>query len=188
WWRGSLKRLAESVEDAASSLSDKTLEDEGAASPEVETVEEISASIEALKERLSSATTIFYCSGSYCRSNIWWFPDFIRHGSSEHNCCNMEDFSARLEPLERDGQELVKKLLSDLKLDPETVKVSHDIFKDQSQKRFLCTRCDERVAKYMTFTGLVEHYLKAQNWHDKEPDLEKDTTTERIYSSNPCPF
>ncbi|KAG8929352.1 hypothetical protein FRC00_001472 [Tulasnella sp. 408] len=190
----------------------------------------------------------------------------------------MKAISAQFQPLEPDGQELVKRLLNDLNLDPETVKASDDIIKDQSQKNFLCTRCDERVARYMSFIDLVGHYLEAKKWfdgvtkavrnspdscypsravnselpkivndhdwlshdtllvrqddketkdavkqlqddfrkagltdplcdtkgiggedleknrwreilrHDKEPNLEKDTTLERIYSENPCPL
>ncbi|KIO21254.1 hypothetical protein M407DRAFT_29132 [Tulasnella calospora MUT 4182] len=169
WWRGCLERLVDSVENAATAAPNE--KDESAASSQVETVEAISTSIEVLREKLSYATTAFSCKGrgNYCGRRIWWFPDFIRHGSSYHYCCNMEELSDQIQPLGHQGQELVRRLLQDLKLDPEMVKSSDDVIKDQSQKNFLCTSCDERVAKYMTFSDLIEHYLDFKKWFDKNP-------------------
>ncbi|KIO33106.1 hypothetical protein M407DRAFT_17972 [Tulasnella calospora MUT 4182] len=165
WWRDSLKQLADSVENTATASPNETnVKEESTENQEAKTAETIFAEIEVLKDKLSHATTVFFCKDTSCVRRIWWFPDFIRHSSSSHYCYNMGDLSVQLRPLEHEGRELVRRLLKDLRLDPETARSSDDVVNDQSQKTFLCTRCDERVAKYMTFSELIGHYLEAQKW------------------------
>ncbi|KIO33107.1 hypothetical protein M407DRAFT_17973 [Tulasnella calospora MUT 4182] len=181
WWRDSLKRLAHSAENGGMALPDETdVEAEGESSPEVETEDEIASSISALKAKLSFATNAFFhCGGRSkfegCYTKIWWFPKVIQHGSSAHSCNTTKELLNKIQPLQSEGQELVKRLLKDLKLNPETVKVSDVVINDQSQENFLCTRCDERVARYMSFGELIEHYLSVQQWFDDVTDAVRNS-------------
>ncbi|KAG8929354.1 hypothetical protein FRC00_001474 [Tulasnella sp. 408] len=89
-----------------------------------------------------------------------WWRDSLKQllGSGE---------KAQLRPPHPECQELIKRLLKDLEVDYETVKLSDTIITDQNQKNYLCTRCDENIATYMNFPELIEHYLEVQKWFDK---------------------
>ncbi|KAG8945207.1 hypothetical protein FRC04_001113 [Tulasnella sp. 424] len=189
-WRDTLKRLTNYPENGATSSSDEThKEAEGAASAktetkaetklepgtetetktetktETETEEEISSSIDAMKTKLSYATSVFYCKGGYCK-RAWWFPNNIQHARSYHYCYSLNELLDQLRPLQPEGQELVERLLRDLGLDPKTVKASEIDKEDQNQKTYLCTKCHEKTAKYMTLPELIEHYLDVKKWFD----------------------
>ncbi|KAG8945211.1 hypothetical protein FRC04_001117 [Tulasnella sp. 424] len=185
-WRETLKRFTSHLENGAMSSSNETHKEvEGAASaktetkaetktePETETdtktetqtEEEILGSIDAMKTKLSYATSMFYCRGGYCK-RVWWFPNNIKHARLYHDCNSLNELLDQQPPLQPEGQELVKRLLKDLGLDPETVKASEIHTEDQNQKTYLCTRCHEKTAKYMTFPELIEHYLNVKRWFD----------------------
>ncbi|KAG9040632.1 hypothetical protein FS837_000378 [Tulasnella sp. UAMH 9824] len=167
WWRDSLKQLLGSTEKGGAASSDEANEDaQDGASSETETEEAIASSIVALRARVSSVTSVFHCKASWCGRKIWWFPDLIKHGAFTHYCDSIGELSDRLSLPQPESQELVKRLLKDLGVDLETVKPSDTIINDQNQKNYLCARCDEKIAKYMTFTELIEHYLDAQKWFD----------------------
>ncbi|KAG8959091.1 hypothetical protein FRC00_001969 [Tulasnella sp. 408] len=169
WWRDSLRQLLlGSAEKSGTAPSDGTNEGgaQGRASEETETEEAIASSIVALRARLSSGTSAFYCQASWCSRRVWWFPDLIRHGASQHSCYTMEELSTHFRTPQPECQELIKRALKDLGVDHETVKLSDTLINDQNQKHNLCTRCDEKIATYMNFNELILHYLDVQKWFD----------------------
>ncbi|KAG9026114.1 hypothetical protein FS837_004741 [Tulasnella sp. UAMH 9824] len=157
WWRDTLEQLVDSLEhndtgarsNKANKGADKTLD----STPEIKTEEAILASIEALGSKLSYATSVFRC-GDVLHKKVYWFPHNITHGLSGHYRFSMSKLLDKIRPLDSDGQHLVRRLLTDLKLDPETARSSEVVFDDPTQKNFLCTRCDESVARYMGFDEL----------------------------------
>ncbi|KAG8927602.1 hypothetical protein FRC00_002033 [Tulasnella sp. 408] len=168
WWRDSLKQLLLGNAEKGGTASSGTNEDgaQGGASEETETEEAIASSIVTLRARLSFATSAFYCQASWCSRRVWWFPDLIRHGASQHSCYTIEDLSTQFRPPRPESQELIKRVLKDLGVDHETVKLSDTLINDQNQRNYLCTRCDEKIATYMNFNELILHYLDIQKWFD----------------------
>ncbi|KAG8911502.1 hypothetical protein FRC00_006377, partial [Tulasnella sp. 408] len=166
WWRDTLKQFVNCLEHGVTARPNEAGEgDEGETNSGTETEEAISGSIEALKTQLSHARSVFCCRESHCRG-VWWFPRNVRHGLFYHNHPSIGKILQHIRPLHSEGQHLVQRLLTDLKLDPETATSSDVFVEDQNPRRYLCTRCDERVAKYMSFGELVEHYLKVKKWFD----------------------
>ncbi|KAG8969351.1 hypothetical protein FRC05_001090 [Tulasnella sp. 425] len=170
WWRDTLRRMVDALENGTTQPPNETDKgDEGTASAKTETQPEtggeISSNIDEMRTKLSYATSVFYCRSSWCK-RIWWFPYGMRHGVSYHSSYKINELLEQVRPLQPEGQELVKRLVKDLKLDP-TVKSSEIVVEDQNQKTFLCTRCDERTAKHMNFTELIEHYLNVKKWFDE---------------------
>lgn len=166
WWRDSLKRLVNRLEDESTPEPSGTrTEDQAAVDSEKETTDAICESIEVLNAKLSKATSVFCCTVKFCRTTAC-FHQSVRHTFSVHRWFNKDGLFQYMQPLRPEGQKLVKRLLKDLKFDPETVKSSEVVAEDQSQKDFLCTRCDQRVARYMTFGELIEHYLDHQKWFE----------------------
>ncbi|KAG9026615.1 hypothetical protein FS837_004562 [Tulasnella sp. UAMH 9824] len=184
WWRDSLKQLLGSAENGGAGSSDETNEDgtQGGTSSETETEETIARSVVALRARLSSVTSAFYCKATWCGRRVQWFPDLIKHGTSQHSCYTFKTLSAQLGSTQPIYQELIKRLLKDLGVDHETVKLSDTIMTDQTQKNYLCTRCDEKIAPYMNFTELVEHYLDVQKWFDNVTEAVR-TSPDNCYPS-----
>ncbi|KAG8894075.1 hypothetical protein FRC00_009581, partial [Tulasnella sp. 408] len=161
WWRDTLEQLVDSLErDTGARSNEANKGDEGTLdlTPENKTEEAILASIEALGSKLSYATSVFRCGDSY-HKKVYWFPHNIIHGLSGHYRFGMSQLLDKIRPLDSVGQRLVRRLLTDLKLDPETARSSEVVFEDPTRKNFLCTRCDESVARYMGFGELIEHYL-----------------------------
>ncbi|KAG8958810.1 hypothetical protein FRC00_002256 [Tulasnella sp. 408] len=161
WWRDCLKQLTARLEDGATASVENTKTRFKATYSKAETVEAISESIEELRAKLSYVTSAFVCGRRDC-GKVFWFPDFISHAWSSHYSRSMDEITNTLESLRPDGQDLVKRLLKELKLDPETAKVCHPA----EEKSFLCTRCDERVAKYMSLTQMIDHFIGAQRWFE----------------------
>lgn len=154
-WRDTLKQLVNCLEHSETAQSNGAREgDEGAANPEKETDEATSGSIETLRTKLSYARSVFCCGGPHCWA-VWWFPHNMRHGLFYHNYSSMDKILEHIRPLHPEGQHLVRRLLTDLELDPETASSSDVFVEDHNPGNFLCTRCDERVAKYMSFRELV---------------------------------
>lgn len=155
WWRDSLKRLVDRLEDESTPEPSGTrTEDQAAVDSEKEMTDAICESIEVLNAKLSKATSVFCCTVKFCRTTAC-FHQSVRHTFSVHRWFNKDGLFQYMQPLRPEGQKLVKRLLKDLKFDPETVKSSEVVAEDQSQKDFLCTRCDQRVARYTTFGELV---------------------------------
>lgn len=157
WWRDTLEQLVDSLErdtgnrpHEASKGDEETLN----STPEKETEGAILASIEALKIKLSSVRSVFCCSDRHPRK-LYWFPHNITHGLSGHNFSSRSDLLDKIRPLDAYGQHLVRRLLTDLRLDPEMVRSSEVVYGKQTPTNFLCTRCDEKVARYMSLKGLV---------------------------------
>ncbi|KAG8945213.1 hypothetical protein FRC04_001119 [Tulasnella sp. 424] len=172
WWRYSLRRMVDALENGTTQLEPPNETGKGdeetasaKAETETETEEEISSDIDAMRTKLSYATSAFCCQASWCR-RIWWFPHTLKHGLSYHYYSSIGGLLEQVRPLQPEGQELVKRLLKDLGLNPETVKASEVDAEDQNQKTLLCTRCPEKTAKYMTFHELIEHYLDVKKWFD----------------------
>ncbi|KAG8969353.1 hypothetical protein FRC05_001092 [Tulasnella sp. 425] len=183
-WRDTLKQFTSHLDNGATSSSNEIHKEvEGAASAktetkaetktqpgtetdtktETETEDEILSSIDAMKTKLSYATSVFYCKGGYCQ-RVRWFPDNIKHVRSSHDRNSLNELLDQQPPLQPEGQELVKRLLKDLGLDPETVKASEIHTEDQKRKTYLCTKCHEKTAKYMSVPELIAHYLNVQKW------------------------
>ncbi|KAG8911294.1 hypothetical protein FRC01_005794, partial [Tulasnella sp. 417] len=165
WWRGSLEQLADSLEHGSSARpSDVSGGDGGAMDsdpdPKNDTEEAISDSIKALTAKLSCATSVFHCDTDWCRK-ISWFPEIVQHGVSYHGHSSISELLRQISPLKSDGQRLVRRLLTDLGLDPETVR-SEVLFEKSNQRTFQCARCDESVAISMNFGELIEHYIEKQ--------------------------
>lgn len=172
WWRDTLGKLVDSLESDTESQPNKASKGDEAtlnSLQENEMVESIFALIEALGSKLSYATSVFRCSDPH-HKKVYWFPQNIAHGLSCHQFSSVSRLLDMIRPLDSDGQHLVRRLLTDLKLDPETVRSSEVVFEDHSQKAFLCTRCDERVARYMGLDELIEHYLDHQIWFNDVTD------------------
>ncbi|KAG9040346.1 hypothetical protein FS837_000762 [Tulasnella sp. UAMH 9824] len=166
WWRDSLKQLVDSLENGSTPESGETnTADQGNVDSETETMGVIFESIEALKARLSKATSVFSCTVRFCRTTAC-FHQGIMHTFSAHGWSSPDGLFSYMQPLRPEGQTLVKRLLKDLHFDPVTVNSSEVVSEDQSQKDFLCTRCDKRVARYMTFGELIQHYLDHQKWFE----------------------
>ncbi|KAG8919267.1 hypothetical protein FRC00_011562, partial [Tulasnella sp. 408] len=164
WWRDCLKQLTARLEDGATVPVDKTKRRSKATEPKAETEEAVSSSIEGLRVQLSSATAVFSC--EECDpGRVTRFPHAITHAMSCHYRYSMDEILEVLRPLQPEGQDLVKRLLKDLQLDPETAKSDPPV-KDKQDKNLLCTRCDERVAQYMSFDEMIDHFLGAQWWFD----------------------
>ncbi|KIO33097.1 hypothetical protein M407DRAFT_17964 [Tulasnella calospora MUT 4182] len=94
----------------------------------------------------------------------------------------MDEALEKLRPLRPDGQELVKHLLRNLELDPETVQSSDPLVADENQESLLCTVCDERVAKYMPLNKLIQHFLDVQRWFDNATEAVR--TSPDVYYPN----
>ncbi|KAG9040896.1 hypothetical protein FS837_012965 [Tulasnella sp. UAMH 9824] len=170
WWRDTLGLLVDSLEGDTGSQPHKARKgDEGTLNSNQgnETEELILASIAALESKLSYATSVFRCSD---HKKVYWYPYNIAHGLSRRCFSSRSKVLDRIQPLDSGGQQLVRRLLTDLKLDPETTRSSEVVFEDQAQKTFLCTRCDERVARYMALDELIDHYLGHQKWFDNVTD------------------
>ncbi|KAG9025739.1 hypothetical protein FS837_004835 [Tulasnella sp. UAMH 9824] len=163
-WRDCLNQLTAYLEDGATAPVDKTKQRTEATKPNMETEEAVSTSIERLQSKLSRATAVFSCESCY-PTRITRFPDAIMHHFSSHFCYDMDGILNALRPLQPQGQDLVKRLLKDLKLDPDTAKSDPPV-KNENEKNLLCTLCDERVAKYMSFDEMIDHFLGAQTWFD----------------------
>ncbi|KIO33095.1 hypothetical protein M407DRAFT_17962 [Tulasnella calospora MUT 4182] len=177
WWRDTLERLVQILEhDTAARPNEANNGDEGTvnSNSENETEEAILGSIEALSTKLSYATSVFGCTDPH-HKKMFWFPHNIKHGLSCHSCSSMSELLDQLRPLDSNGQHLVQRLLADLELDPETVRSSEVVLEDQNQKKFLCTRCDESVARYMDLNDLIEHYLDHQKWFDDVKKAVRDS-------------
>ncbi|KIO33108.1 hypothetical protein M407DRAFT_17974 [Tulasnella calospora MUT 4182] len=166
WWRDCLKQLAARLEDGATGSADKTKKRTKATKPKAETIEEVSISIEDLRAKLSYTTAVFSCEKCSSKpARVCWFPHAIEHVLLCHYYTSMDEFLNKLQPLQPNGQELVNRLLKELGLDPETAKSDPPV-QNQNEKNLLCTRCDERVARYMSLNEMIEHYLQAQTWFD----------------------
>ncbi|KAG9040897.1 hypothetical protein FS837_012966 [Tulasnella sp. UAMH 9824] len=163
WWRDTLVQLVDSLERDTESQPNKASKgDEATLTPnqESDTVEAIFASIEALGSKVSYATSVFRCRD---HKKVYWVPHNIAHGLSSHRFSSVSMLLDMIRPLDSDGQQLVRRLLTDLKHDPETVRSSEVVFEDQN---LLCIRCDERIARYMSLDELIDHYLDHQKWFD----------------------
>ncbi|KAG8924479.1 hypothetical protein FRC01_011443 [Tulasnella sp. 417] len=166
WWRDTLEQLVDRWEHGTTARPNESHNESGTAvnlDSENDTEEVILSSIEAFSTKLSYATGAFRCIFHWCKK-MYWFPDNLNHGLSCHKCSSVSELLNQTQPLGSDVQNLVQRLLADLKLDPETIRSSEFVFEDQEQKNFLCTRCDERVAKYMDLSDLTTHYLDNQKW------------------------
>ncbi|KAG8918636.1 hypothetical protein FRC00_012249, partial [Tulasnella sp. 408] len=155
WWRDTLEQLVDSLEsDTGTRPDEASKRDQGTldSTAKNETDEMILASIEAFKIKLSSLKSVFCCSDRH-RRKLYWFPNNITHGLSSHNFSSRSSLLDKIQPLDSYGQHLVQRLLLDLRLDPEMVNPSEVIYGKQPPTNFLCTRCDEKVARYM---GLKE--------------------------------
>lgn len=160
WWRDYLKQLLDGAEKGGAASSDETNKNsQDGASCETETEEAIASSTVALRARLSAITSLYQCKATWCTRKIWWFPDLINHGASSHFCDSAGELSNQFRLPQLETRELIKRLLKDLGVDHETVKPSDTIINVQTQRNFLCTRCDEKLAKYMNFTELVRRFL-----------------------------
>ncbi|KAG8957971.1 hypothetical protein FRC00_003248, partial [Tulasnella sp. 408] len=167
-WRDCLKQVTARLEDGATA----SVENAGTRSEETdskaEIVEEVSGEIEGLQAKFSYATSAFVCEGRSWPDScgkVFWFPYDISHALSCHRQQSMDGIINILRPLQPNGQDLVKRLLKDLKLDPETTKVDH-LVEDRDERNLLCTRCDERVATYRSFREMIDHFLETQRWFD----------------------
>ncbi|KAG9040630.1 hypothetical protein FS837_000376 [Tulasnella sp. UAMH 9824] len=165
WCRDCLKQLTDRLDHNAMAPANKSTKRTEATNSKAETAEGITTSIEGLRAKLSRATAVWSCDGCY-HKNVFWFPHAIKHVSGCHSFNNMDGMLSMLQPLRRDDQKLVVRLLRDLKLDPKTAK-SEPPVEDQNEKNLLCTRCDERIAKYMSWNEMVDHFLAAQRWFEK---------------------
>ncbi|KAG8924480.1 hypothetical protein FRC01_011444 [Tulasnella sp. 417] len=131
WWQDALQEMADRLQNSTLAEPYETIiEFRHATGSEME-------SIEALKTKLSRATSAFRCSLAYC-GRVVWFPYIIQHGLSVHKESRSSGLVLpNMEPLQPKGQELVKRLLKDLNIDPETPQWSE-----------------------------TEHYLNQQKWFD----------------------
>ncbi|KAG8924481.1 hypothetical protein FRC01_011445, partial [Tulasnella sp. 417] len=166
WWRDILERLVYSLEHGATAQhSEIAKRDNGkmASSSENDAEEAILSSIKGLRTKLSSATVFFCCNDWFCKQ-VYRFPHSIKHALSHHSCSGIGPLLSQMQPLDSDGQDLVQRLLKDLKLQPETVRLSEVVFEEGDQKNLLCTRCDESTARYMDLNELISHYIQHQKW------------------------
>ncbi|KAG8927603.1 hypothetical protein FRC00_002034 [Tulasnella sp. 408] len=183
WWRDRLKRLTDRMENNAVAPATKTKRRTKAATSKTETAEEVSAAIEEMQAKLSFTTAAWSCDGCY-HKDVVWFPHAIRHILYCHSPNGMDGVLDILRPLQPNDQKLVERLLKDLKLDPKTAKTEPPV-DDQSQKNLLCTRCDERVAIYMSWNELVDHFREAQRWFEGVTEAVKKSP-KSCYPSRPA--
>ncbi|KAG9021776.1 hypothetical protein FS837_006990 [Tulasnella sp. UAMH 9824] len=167
-WRDSLQQLTARLEDGGMASVENTGTGSKATDPKAQTEEAVSDEIEGLRVKFSYATSAFVCMSESC-GKVFWFPHVIRHGFWSHYRRSMDRVIEILQPLESDGQDLVKRLLKDLKLDPETATLD-GLIEDQDEKNLLCTMCDERVAIYMNFNEMIGHFLGARRWFENATD------------------
>ncbi|KAG8930359.1 hypothetical protein FRC01_002890 [Tulasnella sp. 417] len=182
WWRDCLEQFAGRLEHGVTGSDNETQAKTKAECAETETVEAVSVSIEGLRAKLSYATAVFSCE-DYHLMTVYRFPHVINHFLGVHSCRSMDEILDNLRPLQPNGQELVTRLLKDLKLDPETAKLDPPV-EDQNEKNLLCTRCDERVAKYMSFDQMIEHFIESQTWFESVTESVR-TSPEVCYPSRP---
>ncbi|KAG8908295.1 hypothetical protein FRB99_007829 [Tulasnella sp. 403] len=105
---------------------------------------------------LSRLTSGFWC--QTCQSATW-FP-FALSYHTEHSLVSLVD-----SPLSPPGKPfLVTALLASAGLDEATFDVNAE---DTKIPRFLCSRCDQRVAQPKTFPDLLRHYHSAQVWYER---------------------
>ncbi|KAG9040631.1 hypothetical protein FS837_000377 [Tulasnella sp. UAMH 9824] len=161
WWRDFLKQLTYRLKNNGTVPPNKTKQRTEGTTSDAETPEAISTSIESLQGKLSLTTAAWFCDGCHDK-NVFWFPHAIRHLWECHGFYGMDSM---LQPLRRDDQKLVLRLLKDSGLDPKTAKSEHPV-EDDNEKNLLCTRCDERVARYMSWNEMVNHFLAAQRWYE----------------------
>ncbi|KAG9024409.1 hypothetical protein FS837_005382 [Tulasnella sp. UAMH 9824] len=164
-WRDCLKQVTARLENGATASVENTKTGSKATYSKAETVEAVSDSIEGLQVKLSYATSALVCGSAGC-AKVFWFPHVISHALSSHYSHSMDGIVNALQPLRPDVRDLMDRLLKDLKRDPETAKVDPPV-SDQAKANLLCTRCDARVATYMCFNQLIDHFLEAQRWFDK---------------------
>ncbi|KAG9021771.1 hypothetical protein FS837_006992, partial [Tulasnella sp. UAMH 9824] len=154
-WRDSLQQLIARLEDGGMASIENPGTRYKATDQKVQTEEAVSDEIEGLRAKFSYATSAFVCEGdSGSCGKVFWFPHVIRHAFWCHYRSSMDRIIEILQPLQPDGPDLVKRLLNDLKLDPETATLDR-LIEDQDEKNLLCTMCDERVATYMNFNEMV---------------------------------
>ncbi|KAG8895516.1 hypothetical protein FRC00_007362, partial [Tulasnella sp. 408] len=153
WWRDRLKQLVEyAVGGASSPPNEPNVGAQEVVDPESDTEDAIAGSIEALRATLSR------------RTEIWSFPEIIRHCVAYHFRLSIEKLLSKLQQPEPEDQELVKRLLAGLTVDHEGATSSQLIVNSRDERNLLCTRCDERIATYMTLTELITHYLDTRKW------------------------
>lgn len=58
------------------------------------------------------------------------------------------------------------------------------MFEDHRLQNLLCTRCDERVARYLSSGELIEHYLDHQKWFGDVTEAVR-TSPDSCYPSRP---
>ncbi|KAG8983703.1 hypothetical protein FRB90_005826 [Tulasnella sp. 427] len=177
WWRGYLAKWVTAVDsgtmagfegESKSWLNKEEQEgnDEEQQEGDDEEEDAISAGIDALSDRLAYATSGLICRSSRCK-RITWFPQAIQHHLAERNSYGIEWLRHHMEPFGAERKALVERMLKDLGFEkPETVR-REEVAEEASEKEYLCTRCDERIAKYMTFEELITHYLDANTWYDQ---------------------
>ncbi|KAG8932685.1 hypothetical protein FRC00_014321 [Tulasnella sp. 408] len=175
WWRDCLKQLTDRMENNATAPANETKRRTKAATSKTETAEEVSTSIEDLQAKLFLTMTVWSCDGCY-DENVFWFPHAIKHIVCCHPFGGMDGMINMLLPLRPDDQKLVERLLKDLELDPKTAK-SEPSVEDQNEKNLLCTRCDERIAKYMSWNELIDHFREAQRWFERATEAVKKSPT-----------
>ncbi|KAG9019068.1 hypothetical protein FRB90_006811 [Tulasnella sp. 427] len=197
WWRDCLHKVVAAVEgeDIKSTKvkkGTKVEEDNGHTEDDEDA---ILTAVEALRTPLAYATSVFACKAHYC-TGIMPFSEAVQHALRWHSVHKIENQLDQTRPIGPEGKALVKKILGELGFDkPETVKWVEVLNSSEgSPKVYLCTRCDERTAKYMTFEELVfgtwrislrtkiEHYLNAKRWYEKATDAIR-TNPDKCYPS-----
>ncbi|KAG9019067.1 hypothetical protein FRB90_006810 [Tulasnella sp. 427] len=187
WWWDCLKK-------ATDTLGGRKAESEGR-KPELErknndaeeeTDDAITAAIEALRAQMAYTSPVFVC-GSPPSPTIKWFPQLVDDAS--HSRFKIEEKLISTRPLSPAGKELMTRVLRELGFEDSGMVKWADV-EDDSRSDYLCTRCDVRIARYMTFSKLVStlssffiasplvtltvviliqiaHFLGAKQWHDE---------------------
>lgn len=148
--------------------------------------------IGGLMERLSLVTSVFYCTG--CDSPHW-FPSVIHHVWQLHS-----DTTTSLRPTKEVENALISRAATDLGLN-----LSMSTVKElDHEPKYICLRCDERLAPHRSFSQLVcstlgaglsisdlrcfqvAHYLKVKTWHRRASAVVNDNPL-AAYAKRPRP-
>ncbi|KAG8908293.1 hypothetical protein FRB99_007827 [Tulasnella sp. 403] len=152
------ERAAECMEHLTS-IMQSTQEPRSSSHEQADPTQTTRVRVHAIMKRLSQATSAFWCES--CKV-VCWFPSVPRfhppQGKGSHKLRPLH--GSRLCPA--DQPDLVSRVLESAELSSEFTLAENHM---NQLGRFLCLRCDERVAQYRTFNELIAHFLKAREWY-----------------------
>ncbi|KAG8926973.1 hypothetical protein FRC01_008159 [Tulasnella sp. 417] len=140
------------------------------------TNDETIARLDTIAAYLTKAVNGFWDSN---RKQVEWYPSYSLPGPNAD--------LAVLTPVESLSPGLMAKMLETIGKDTNAdsgVVVTSPYF-GQNVDLYRCARCDERVAPYLTFKGMLLHFLEKKVWFDKASEAKEKALSESSGSKDP---